>query len=92
MSKIKNTLTLLAPERLKGKIDDSLVDLLRAWITELVRNHRSIWNAIEFGGASTNNWYVREATAADVAAGNAKAAGNLLVEHKTNGRKREFQA
>jgi hypothetical protein len=42
--------------------------------------------------AETPNWKVREATAADVTAGNAHVAGNLIVIHKTSGTKHEFQA
>lgn len=42
--------------------------------------------------AETPNWWIREATAADVTAGLATAAGNLIVIHKTTGTKREFGA
>lgn len=41
--------------------------------------------------AETPNWFVREATAADVTAGQARTVGNLLIEHKTNGTKHEFE-
>jgi len=42
--------------------------------------------------AETPNWFVREATAMDVTAGNAKAVGNLIVLHKTDGTKYEYEA
>ena len=41
--------------------------------------------------AETSNWFIREATAADVTASEARAVGNLIVEHKTNGTKFEFE-
>lgn len=40
----------------------------------------------------TTNWLIREATVADYIAGDARAVGNLIVEHKTNGTKHEFEA
>ncbi len=40
----------------------------------------------------TTNWVIEEANAADVAAGLAVVAGNLIVRHKVNGTKHEFEA
>ena len=40
----------------------------------------------------TQNWFIEEATAADVAAGRAKAEGDLIIRHRTGGVKREFEA
>ena len=41
--------------------------------------------------AETSSWKMREATAADVTAGNAHAAGNLIIIHKTSGTRHEFE-
>lgn len=40
----------------------------------------------------TTNWIMEEADADDVTADLAKAVGNLIVRHKTNGTKRSFEA
>ena len=64
---------------------DKLVKALDKW-TEEVYDH------IENGGLGTPNWNIREATAVDVVDDNAKVAGNLIIEHKVTGNKREFEA
>ena len=70
---------------------------LQEWLDKLVvileENHKIVRDAIIGStAAETPNWFIREANAADVTAGRAKAAGNLIVIHKTNGTKREFGA
>jgi hypothetical protein len=40
----------------------------------------------------TSNWKIREATAADVTANQARAVGNLIVVNKTTGTKWEYEA
>lgn len=40
----------------------------------------------------TTNWVIEESNAADVTAGLAKETGDLIIRHKTNGTKREFEA
>ncbi len=40
----------------------------------------------------TTNWILEEANDADVVAGLAKVAGDLILLHKTNGTKREWEA
>jgi hypothetical protein len=40
----------------------------------------------------TNNWIIEEANAADVTVGRAKVAGDLIIRHKTNGTKYEYEA
>jgi hypothetical protein len=51
---------------------------------------------IPIGGGHTlgesKNWRIREATAADVVAGDAVVEGSLIIEHKTNGTKDEIEA
>ncbi len=41
--------------------------------------------------AETPNWFIRDATVADVTAGDAQSVGNLIVENKTTGTKHEFE-
>ncbi len=40
----------------------------------------------------TSNWVIEEATAADVTAGLAKVAGDLIIRHKTTCTKEEIEA
>jgi len=40
----------------------------------------------------TSNWVIEEANAADVSAGRAKVAGDLIIRHKTEGTKNEYEA
>ena len=42
-------------------------------------------------GGSGPNWLIREATTADVSAGNAATTGNLLISHRTGGVRTEFE-
>ena len=71
-------------------------DDTKNWLTRLLRRldfiYRIMRDQIELGGTSTQNWEIREATAADVTAGDSVAVGNLIVRHKTNGTRFEFQA
>ena len=71
-------------------------DDTKNWLTRLLRRldfiYRTMRDQIELGGTSTQNWEIREATAADVTAGDSVAVGNLIVRHKTNGTRFEFQA
>ena len=71
-------------------------DDTKNWLTRLLRRldfiYRTMRDQIELGGAATQNWEIREATAADVTAGDSVAVGNLIVRHKTNGTRFEFQA
>lgn len=68
----------------------------KSWLVRLLRRldfvYRSMRDQIELGGTLTDNWEIRESTAEDVTAGNAVAVGNLLVFHKTNGTRFEFEA
>ena len=91
MSELGKTLVLPQPELMRN-ISAELKNYLRQLTDALHLEHRHIWNFAESGGASTPNWNVREATAADVTAGEAVAAGNLIIEHKTTLTKREFEA
>lgn len=61
-------------------------------IVTLEENHKFVRDAIVGStAAETSNWKIREATAADVTAGEATAVGNLIVIHKTSGMKHEFE-
>lgn len=73
------------------KTVDDVKQWLRRFIVNLDEWVATIYDNIENGGLGTPNWNVKEATAADVTAGNAVAAGNLIVEHKTEGTKHEFE-
>ncbi|MCK5613403.1 hypothetical protein KAR91_66650 [Candidatus Pacearchaeota archaeon] len=69
---------------------------LRIWLDRLVvtleENYKLQRNVTQGStAAETPNWFIREANAADVTANEALAVGNLIVEHKTNGTKREFE-
>jgi hypothetical protein len=69
---------------------------VKAWLRRLVdtieQKYKLIRDHAQAGGLETKNWRVREATARDVTDDNANAAGNLIVIHKTNGRKFEHEA
>lgn len=69
---------------------------LRQWLDRFAVNYERIYqsqiNVVQGSTASeTPNWLIREATAADVTANEAVAVGNLIVEHKVNGTKHEFE-
>ncbi len=91
MSKMPKTpfFDLAALDRIKSVED--VIEWLKKYNRDFLVLYKKLFNQIENGGASTANWNVREATAADVTAGKAKVAGDLIVEHKTNGTKREFE-
>lgn len=81
----------------RGAIDRiKNIDDVKRMFTSIIREldlwYSQIYDQIENGGMSTPNWDIREATAADVTAGNAKVKGNLIVKHKTSGAKDEFEA
>ena len=70
---------------------------IQIWLDKMVvileNNYRLQRDVVQGGTASeTPNWLIREVTAADVTAGNGTVVGNLIVEHKTSGTKREFGA
>jgi hypothetical protein len=78
-----------------GRIVD--FSTLRTWLAQTVlkleKAHR-IQRDVTQGStaAETPNWFIREATIADVTASQARAVGNLIVENKTTGTKHEFEA
>ncbi len=71
---------------------DDMKRVFGDFVMEFNRWYAKYYDRVESGGASTSNWDFRESTAADVTAGNAKAAGNALITHKTSGTKHEFEA
>lgn len=91
MIKMRKNLELdrMGIERLP--IADSEKHWLKNLVDELQKAYRRTRENIAAGGASTANWDIRDATAADVTAGEARAAGNLLMYHKTNGTKHEIE-
>ena len=91
MSKIRKIIKLPQPELLKGKVSTALINYLRQLTDAITATHKRAFGHAEGGGTSTVNWNIREATALDVTNGVATAAGNLLIEHKINGTKREIQ-
>ena len=92
MSKIKKTIGLdkIGIESLSMPEKDK--QYFRQLVGQLEQMHREMKEQAEAGGASTRNWEIREATAADVTAGSAAAVENLIVRHKTNGTKFEHEA
>ncbi len=64
---------------------------LRTYGNDFDKWYTKLRNQLNNGGLSTNNWDIRESTTADVTAGDAQAAGNLIVIHKTNGTRHEFE-
>lgn len=92
MSELGKSISLPTPEQLVPDASPGLKNYLRKLTDALHTEHRHIWNFVESGGSSTANWNIREATAADVTAGQAQAVGNLIVEHKANGTRHEFEA
>ncbi|MEE9354741.1 MAG: hypothetical protein V3U75_04050 [Methylococcaceae bacterium] len=68
----------------------------KSWLVRLLRRldliYRAMRDQIELGGSSTEDWEIRQSNAADVTAGDSVAVGNLIVRHKTNGTKFEFEA
>lgn len=62
---------------------------LQEWLDEfcvkLENNHKALYNHVEAGGMRTKSWDIKEATAKDVADGNANAVGDLMIKHKTTG-------
>lgn len=72
-------------------------EALQLWLDRLSvildENYRLQRDVVQGGtAAETPNWLIREANATDVAAGEARAVGNLIMEHKTNGTKYELEA
>ena len=69
---------------------------MKQWLGSFIRTvdqwYEKMFNHIESGGMSTADWNIRQATDLDVTDGNAQAAGNLLIEHKTTGKKAEHEA
>jgi len=70
---------------------------LQLWLDKLVvildENYKLQRDVVQgVTAAETPSWFIREANAADVTAGEARAVGNLIMEHKTNGTKYELEA
>ncbi len=61
------------------------------YTTAMDKYFRLLKDTIDNFGMGTADWNIRQATADDVTDGNAAVAGNLLVENKTTGTKREFE-
>ena len=95
MSKLAKTMKLPDLNRLEriaeSPFERELIQLMKSLYDDFQTEHKAIFEFAEAGGASTANWSMKEATAADVADGNAVAAGNLLTVHKTSGTKREVE-
>lgn len=93
MSKLTVSLELdrIGIERLP--VAESVKVWFRKLVDRLEENYKLQRDYVQGATASeTPNWFIREANAADVTAGEARVAGNLIIEHKTNGTKREFEA
>lgn len=69
-----------------------VVQWLESYVRALDGQYAKLRNTINNFGMGTANWDVREATDDDVTASKAQAAGNLIVTHKTNGTRHEFEA
>lgn len=66
------------------RIKDFIV--LRRWldkfVMQLIKAQREDRDAVEAGGAGTAKWKMKDANAADVAAGRAVKVGNLIFVHR----------
>lgn len=93
MSKLRKTLGIdrVGIERMTTVSE--VQDWLRKLAILLEENYRLQLDAfLGSTAAETPNWFIREANTVDVAAGNARAVGNLIFVHKTNGTKFEHEA
>ncbi len=93
MSRIRKTLGIdrVGIRRIVGFRDLRLwLDRLSVILEENYRLQRDV--VLGSTAAETPNWFIREATADDVTASQARAVGNLIMEHKTNGTKYELEA
>lgn len=93
MSKLRKTLGI---DRVELKRVGTF-EQLRLWLERLAiileENYKLQRDVVQGGtAAETPNWLIREANAADVTAGEARAVGNLIMLHKTNGTKYELEA
>lgn len=68
---------------------------VRQWLTNYTtamdKYFRLLKDTIDNFGMGTADWDIRQASADDVTNGDAAVAGNLIVIHKTSGRKGEFE-
>ena len=92
MSRTANTLRLNRSGIETLPVKEEVKVWLRNLVDELDENNKLVRDFLEAGGFATKSWRGREATAADVTAGDAAAEGNLITVHKTSGTKREVEA
>ncbi len=93
MSKLRKTLGI---DRVQIKRLFNFKDL-QLWLDRLaviLEENYQLQRDVVLGStaAETPKWTIREANAEDVTAGEARAVGNLIMEHKTNGTKYELEA
>lgn len=74
------------------KTTDDVIQWLGRFVQDLDEWYVKIRDTFNNAGMETANWEIREATDLDVTNGDAAVAGNLIVIHKTNGRKAEHEA
>ncbi len=71
---------------IKGVKDlDDMKRVFRDFLREFDRWYAKLFDNIENGGFETNSWRVKEADAADVAASQANAVGDLIFQRKVAG-------
>ncbi len=88
-SKLAKTMILPSFDTLNAKskspFEDELIQWIKALYDALQREHRSVRTEADVGGMNTATWRIKEADAADVANGNANAAGDLMIQRKIGG-------
>ena len=93
MSRLRKTLSI-DRAGIKRILDFSALQIWLDRLTVILEENYGLQRDVVQGGtaAETPNWRVREANATDVAASEARAVGNLIVEHKTNGTRFEYES
>ncbi len=88
-SKLAKTMILPMFDTLQSKAKTPLEIELIQWIKSLYdslqREHRSVRTEADTGGMNTATWRIKEAETIDVAAGQANAAGDLMIQRKISG-------
>ncbi len=89
MSRLPKKILLPNMGNLRAKAKTDFERELLRWVQTLYdnlqKNHQEIFEFAEAGGWGLKSWRAKEADAADVAAGDANAVGDLLEQQKVSG-------
>lgn len=92
MSKLPKTLELDMEGIERLPLPEEVKVWLRRLVYDLEEKYKFQFDHAEAGGFGTKNWKAKEADSDDVTNGSARAAGNLILSHRTNGTKFEIEA